>query len=134
MKTDQIKLEFQNEYKGKVIAPNGEIKIGRGENEYAPYHLLYGALGSCYYLTFLALCRKQKLEFDRVKITIDGEKHETSVALLKEVIVDVEIWSKDDKERITRAAGQGAKYCSIYNTIQSIPAEVILKVKVYDEY
>jgi len=60
MKTDQIKLEFQNEYKGKVITPNGEIKIGRGEDEYAPYHLLYGALGSCYYLTFLALCRKAK--------------------------------------------------------------------------
>lgn len=134
MKTDQIKLEFQNEAKGKVIAPRGEIKIGDGEGEYAPYHLLYGALGSCYYYTFLALCRKQKLEFDKVKVTIDGEKHESSVALLKEVIVDVEIWSKDNKDRITKAAGQGAKYCSIYNTIQSIPAEVILKVKVHDEY
>ena len=40
MKTDQIKLEFQNEYKGKVITPNGEIKIGRGEDEYAPYHFV----------------------------------------------------------------------------------------------
>ncbi|MDD2259038.1 MAG: OsmC family protein [Bacilli bacterium] len=127
--TEKITLNFSNGYHGEVIAPRGTLNIGTEENTFAPYNLLYGALGSCYYATFLSMAKKMKLDIIEAKVVISGEKKDDDIATLAHVLVDVQIKSPSDEKKLIRSAELGAKYCSIYNTISQI-AEMELKIEI----
>ncbi len=127
--TDKITLNFSDGYQGEVIGPRGKLKIGSGENTFAPYNLLYGALGSCYYATFLAMADKMNLDVIKATVVITGEKLETDLAPLGHVLVDVKITSPSEEKKLIRSAELGAKYCSIYNTLSHV-AEMELKIEI----
>lgn len=127
--TDKVILNFSDGYQGELIGPRGTLKIGSGENTFAPYNLLYGALGSCYYATFLAMADKMRLEVINATIEIHKEKNEEDTLPLGRVIVDVKITSPSDEKMLIRSAELGAKYCSIYNTISHV-AKMELKIQI----
>ena len=116
----KIKMHFENVFKGSLETDRGSLVIGDGENEFLPYELLPGALGSCYYATFLGIAEKQKIDYDKADIEISGKKREEVPTTLETVTLDLTIYGVDDakaQKKITRAAELAGKYCSEYTTI-----------------
>ena len=72
MAVDNVQLTFNSEFEGKMQSPTGELMIGNVENGFRPYHLLFGALGSCFYATFITIVKKKRLSFDGADIEISG--------------------------------------------------------------
>lgn len=120
MAVDNIKLEFTNEFIGKVIAPRGTVLIGDQENGMAPYHLLFGALGSCFYSTFLAIATKKRLTYDSVKIEISGHKRTGEIPTLEEVWIHMSIKNPSNEALLRKSAELGTRFCSIHETISKV--------------
>ncbi|HHU55404.1 MAG TPA: OsmC family peroxiredoxin [Acholeplasmataceae bacterium] len=128
MAVENIVLNFSNSFSGKMIAPNGEVNIGK--EELRPYNLLLGALGSCFYATFLDIVKKKRLSFSEASITISGNKREKVPTTLETVEMDFVIKGveKENQDKFIKSAELGAKYCSIHETISKV-ANIKLNVR-----
>ena len=51
-------IRFENGFNGELLLDEGSVKIGRAPGGAAPYDMLYGALASCLYATFLGILEK----------------------------------------------------------------------------
>lgn len=127
MKTDPIKMTFTEGFVGEMQAPNGVVKIGKQENGVAPYHMLYGALGSCFYATFLSISEKMRLSFEGAELEISGTKRDQSPATLEQVNMKLVVFVPSDEEKLRKAASLGAQHCSIHETISKV-ANINLEV------
>lgn len=132
MKTDNITLSFQQGFKGTLESPTSKINIGDNENGIQPYHMLYGALGSCFYATFLSVSEKMRLTFSKATVEISGEKRDETPATLKHVKIELTIYQPSHQEKLIKAAQNGAKFCSIYTTVSQV-AEMELVVLFKEE-
>jgi putative redox protein len=127
MKQDTIELQFANTFVGSATSPSGRVVIGQQPDGMAPYHLLFSALGSCFFATFLSVANKKKLQFSTAKIMINGVKRDAVPATLQDVVIDFTIVGGTDEEGLKRSAELGATYCSIHETISKV-AHVQLNV------
>jgi putative redox protein len=128
MKTDTINMNFNQGFVGEMISPTAHIQIGSQENGAQPYHLLYGALGSCFYATFLSVSQKMRLTFDRATLEISGTKRETLPTTLDYVKIEMVIYKPNDEEKMLKAAQLGAKHCSIHETLSKVATmELVVK-------
>lgn len=127
MAVDNIQLEFTNDFVGKLTSPTGTVLIGDQENAVQPYHLLFGALGSCFYSTFLSISTKKRLTFDKVSIEISGSKRSGELATLEWVVLKVVITNPSNIDLLRRSAELGTKFCSIHHTVAQV-AEMKLEV------
>lgn len=125
MKQDTIHLHFANTFVGSATSPTGRIVIGSQPDGMAPYHMLFSALGSCFYATFLSVANKKKLVFRDAEITVDGVKRNAIPATLEKVTMIFTIYGGEDETQLLRSSELGAKYCSIHETISKI-AEIEL--------
>lgn len=131
MNTDKVILKMDNKFKGTLESPTTNINVGNSENGIMPYHMLYGALGSCFYATFISVARKMRLEFGDCEIEITGNKRDAVPATLEDVYVKITISNPSDQEKLEKAAEMGAKYCSIYETVSNVATmhlEVVFSV------
>jgi putative redox protein len=128
MKTDTIQMNFKEGFKGEMISPKSKVMIGDIDNGSQPYHLLYGALGSCFYATFLSISEKMRLSFDHASLEISGVKRETLPTTLEYVKMEMVLYQASDQEKLLKAAELGAKHCSIHETISKV-ATIDLVVK-----
>lgn len=115
-----VKVNFDNEFKGELIAPNGRVDIGNIENSIMPYDMLLGALASCLYATFLSITKKKRINFDEVNIEVYGEKREGVPTTLKWVNVKMIVKNTDNEKGVLKSMELAAKYCSIYETISKV--------------
>lgn len=130
MALDNIQLSFTNEFVGKMTSPTGSVLIGSQDNGIQPYHLLFGALGSCFYSTFLAIANKKRLTFEKAEVEVSGEKRTGEVQTLEHVRIVITIYGGDNEAQLTRSAELGTRFCSIHNTISQVAKmdlEVIFK-------
>lgn len=127
MKTDPIKMTFKDGFKGEMTTPLGTFPIGKAEQKLMPYHMLYGALGACFYATFLSVADKMRLTFSDVSIDITGTKREDIPTTLDHVQIDMVIFEPSHEEKLLKAAQNGAKYCSIHETVSQV-AKIDLNV------
>ncbi len=128
MKTDQISMSFDNQFIGTMSSPKGDVKLGSQEQGQSPYHLLYGALGSCFYATFLSVALKMRLTFDKAELKVSGTKRDQSPATLEQVTIDLIVYNPSDETKLEKAAHLGATHCSIHETISKV-AEMNLNVE-----
>ena len=94
--------------------------------------MLYGALGSCFYATFLSVAEKMRLTFSKAEIEISGTKRENHPTTLEHVKVELTIFNPSHEEKLIKAAQNGAKYCSIFETVSQV-AEMELVVLFKEE-
>jgi putative redox protein len=85
-----------------------------------PYHLLFGAVASCFYATFISVANKMRLSFSNVEIEVNGHKRDETPATLDYVKIEMVVYSGSDEEKLRKAAELGAKYCSIHETISKV--------------
>lgn len=121
-------IKFTNKFEGELIAERGSVKIGSNEGEVFPYDMLFGALASCLYATFLDVATKKHINFDSVDIEVTGEKREEIPATLKWVNVKMFVKNAEQEEGLIKAAELAAKYCSIYETIGKV-AQMELEIE-----
>ena len=120
MKTDPIHLSFDSTFKGVLTSPTGTVLLGDQPNGVQPYHLLYGALGSCFYATFLGIALKKRLTFNHAELDITGTKRDQIPPTLEQVTIHLTIVNASDEEQFRKAAELGAKHCSIHETIKQV--------------
>lgn len=125
MNTDPVKLHFNPDFVGALESPTGSIKLGQQAGGMKPYHLLYGAMASCFYATFLSISNKMRLSFSNVTIDVSGHKREEEPTTLDYVKVVMKIEHPSDEQKLTKAANLGMKHCSIVETISKV-AEIEL--------
>jgi len=128
MKTDNVKLQFTNTFVGSMSSPSGRVVLGQQPDGMAPYHLLYGAVGSCFYSTFLSITTKKRLTFKDASLEVSGIKRDTIPATLEYLKIEFTIRGGSNQEQLKESAELGAKHCSIHETISKV-AKIDLVVK-----
>lgn len=128
MKTDNVQLKFSNTFVGSMTSPTGRVVLGQQPDGIAPYHLLYGAVGSCFYSTFLSIANKKRLTFTDAAIEVSGTKRDTIPATLEYLKIEFTIRGGSNQAQLKEAAELGAKYCSIHETISKV-SKIDLVVK-----
>ncbi|QWC00399.1 OsmC family protein [Mycoplasmatota bacterium] len=128
MAYDNIILKWDYDFKGEIIAPSGKANLGLADDGLQPYNLLFGALGSCFYATFLSVAKKMRLTFDDASVEVSGFKSDPEMKVLDNVEMTLEIKNPSDKDRLTKAAKLGTQYCSIHEMV-SKSAKIKLNVE-----
>jgi putative redox protein len=125
---ENVQVEFKNSFKGVMKAPHGEVAIGVEEGELRPYNLLFGALASCFYSTFLDIIEKKRLTFDGATIEVSGTKRTEVPTTLDYVMIKFTIKNASDEAKFVKSAELAGKYCSIYQTISKV-ADIELMIE-----
>lgn len=121
MALDTIKQTWDNQFKGEMITPNGKTAIGDVKNGLQPYHMLFGALGSCFYATFLSIATKKRLTFDKATVEVSGNKGTgKEINLLEKVTINLVITNPSNEKGLIKSAELGSKFCSIHETISKV--------------
>jgi len=128
MAYDNIQLTYDYDFKGEIQTPRAKTAVGDAENGLAPYHMLFGALGSCFYATFLAVAKKMRLTFDEAHIDVGGQKSNPDLKILDQVQMHLVVTNPSDKDKLVKAAQLGTKYCSIHALV-SKAADIKLDVE-----
>ncbi len=107
-------IRFANGFNGELLLDEGSVKIGRGTGEAAPYDMLYGALASCLYATFLGILEKKRIEIEDTEIVVEGEKRTEVPTMLKTVHLTVTIRGTDKEEAVRKSFDLATKYLRIF--------------------
>ena len=125
----KITLKFDRIFSGELTADNGSARIGKGNDKsLKPYDLMLGALGSCFYATFVDIADKMRLEYKGADVSVRGVKREETPATLKTVNMVFTIHGAADQKGFERAAALAAKYCSVHETISKV-ADIKIELK-----
>lgn len=128
MAYDNIQLTYDYDFKGQIKTPVAQTAVGVEENGLQPYHMLFGALGSCFYATFLSVAKKMRLTFDDAKIEVSGWKTDDKLKILDQVKISMVVSNPSDEDRLLKAAKLGSQYCSIHALV-SKAAHIELNVE-----
>ncbi len=121
---NRIKIDFKNGFNGTCRNESGST-LSIAPDQWHPYELLFTALGSCMYSTFLDIINKKKLEYEKIQIIIEGEKIDDTPAFLKTADIIFTISGADfSNEKTAAKFGKSLelseKYCSIFNTLTKV--------------
>jgi putative redox protein len=123
-----VGLQFGREFEGELSAARAGAAIGMGDGQLRPYDMLLGALGACYYSTFVDIAKKMRLEYEGASIDISGVKRQEVPTTLATVDMVFTIRGVSDQKSFRRAADLAAKYCSVHETVSKV-AEISLDVR-----
>jgi putative redox protein len=116
----KITIDWSNGFHGILNAPNGSIKIGDESGQMLPYNLLFGALGSCFYATFIEIVEKKRLTLAGATMSISGTHREEVPTTLNQVTINLVIHATENQEKYLRSVELAQKYCSIYETVSKV--------------
>lgn len=116
----EVKLHFGRQFAGQLQAGNNSLPIGKGGQGFRPYELLLGALGACYYATFVDIADKMRLQYDQVAMDISGVKREEVPSTLKQAEIRFTVFGAQDEKGFDRALALAAKYCSVHATLSKV--------------
>ncbi len=129
MALETIKQTWNLEFQGEMVTPSGEFIIGDGVNRMEPYHMLFGALGSCFYATFLSIAHKKRLTFEKAEVEVSGHKGTgKEINLLEKAKIVLTIYHPSNEKGLKKSAELGAHFCSIHQLI-SKEADIELVVE-----
>ncbi len=121
-----VTLTFDNSLAGALDTGYNQVDIGR--KGLRPYEMLLGALGSCFYYTFLDIINKMRLDYRKITLEIEGEKREEVPTHLKTATIHFTIEGMEDEKKVEKAIELSKKYCSVYYTLSQI-AQLSVEVK-----
>jgi len=111
---------FGNEFKGEMDVASGKLPLGVEKGTFEPYDLLFGALASCLYATFLDVAEKKKIGFESAHIEVSGEKRKEVPTVLTWVDTKITVKGAEKEKGLEKAFELATKYCSIYQTIGQV--------------
>lgn len=123
-----VSLQFGTELDGTLRAGERQLTVGKERGGFSPYEMLLGALGSCYYSTFIGIARKMRLEYAGADIAIHGVKRDEIPTTLKTVDMVLTVRGARDEKGFDRASQLAAKHCSVHETISKV-ADIALSLR-----
>jgi len=120
MAVEPVKMTFSDHFVGGLTVEAGTLNIGNQDGGFAPYNLLLGALGACFYSTFLDIVGKKRLTFTGATLDITGKKREEVPQTLETVHIQMVIKNPSDQKQFLRSVELGARYCSVHETISKV--------------
>lgn len=123
-----VSLQFGTELDGTLRAGERQLTVGKEAGGFSPYEMLLGALGSCYYSTFIGIARKMRLEYAGADIAIHGVKRDEIPTTLKTVDMVLTVRGAKDEKGFDRASQLAAKHCSVHETISKV-ADIALSLR-----
>ncbi len=120
MSKQDVTLNFENGFSGEIVAKNATVSIGGNDGQLRPYDMYLGALGSCFYSTFLDIIKKKRISFDKVSIHLTGEKRSEIPAYLQWVNLDITVFNPSSEKGLDKAAELAGNYCSVYQTTAKV--------------
>lgn len=130
MKEEKVVLRFGAEFSGELMGEKGSLSIGKAPEGFRPYELLLGALGACYYATFVDVAKKMRLQYERCEFDIRGVKREEVPTTLSTVEINFSVYGVKEERGFSRAAELAAKYCSVHETISKV-ADIKLNLSLH---
>ena len=115
-----VTLDFNDGFQGELKAKRGSAKIGSEEGTLEPYDMMFGALGSCLYATFLEIAMKKRIGYHSVHIKVSGEKREETPTFLKTTHVELTVVNAEKEKGLEQAMTLATKYCSVYQTLAKV--------------
>ena len=116
----KTEIELKNTFSGVMHVPGADVPVGGVQGELLPYDMLFGALATCVYSTFLDIVNKKKISFDRATMSIEGEKRSEVPTTLIWVDTQLVIYGAENEKALEKTFELATKYCSIYQTISSV--------------
>lgn len=115
-------IRFENGFHGELELDSGIVKIGRDAGQAQPYDLLYGALASCLYATFLGILEKKRIQIESTEVVIEGQKRTEVPTTLEKVhiTVTIKVDSQVKQESVLKSFELATKHCSVYQTISQV--------------
>lgn len=122
MEKQHVQLNFSQDFVGTLQTQLGEFSVGRQKGDLLPYDMVLGALGSCYYATFLGIAEKMRLEYEKVEIDIRGAKRQEVPTTLEWVEVKLDFYGVAPKQdnKFARAVDLAGQYCSVHEMIAQV--------------
>jgi len=115
-----VNMEFEYAFKGVLKAKRGTVDIGIEEGTIEPYDMVFGALGSCLYSTFLDIAVKKRIVYEGLNMKISGEKRTEVPTTLKTVNVEVTVINPEKEKGLDQAMRLATEYCSVYQTLAHV--------------
>ena len=93
---------------------DGAEQIGGHNSGARPMELLLMGLGGCSAIDIVSILRKQKIEIDKFKISIDAEREKDATpSIFTDINIHFRLTGDLDKEKVERAVSLSMeKYCS----------------------
>lgn len=113
-------IDFENGFQGVLKLENGTVAIGEKEGGAMPYELLFGALASCLYSTFLGIMEEHRQPIAACRFLIDGEKREQVPTTLRQVHLTVTMSGIGDEETARELFKQATERCSMFETVRQV--------------
>lgn len=133
MAVETITISFNHGFRGTLKTEKQDVLVGSHETGISPYNMLFGALGSCLYATFLEIARKKQLTYTNVDVIVSGTKREEIPTTLNYVKVEMVVYNPSDTTGLEKTAKLAAKYCSIYETLSKVATmETIIRFEKED--
>lgn len=120
MEETRILVQFDESFHGVAEGERARLLLGLEEGAFRPYELLFGALASCLYHTYLDILRKKRLHHRRVTLEVKGRKREEVPTTLELVRILVKIEGCEHPKGARQALDLATKYCSIYQTLAHV--------------
>lgn len=120
MAETKVGMRFGPAFEGVLQAQGKQAMVGFQEGGFRPYELLLGALGACFYSTFVDIAKKMRLSYDEVEINIAGVKREETPTTLKEAWIDFRVRGASGEKGFERALKLSEQYCSIHATLSHV--------------
>lgn len=122
MALDNVKFEWTSDYVGTMSSPTGSIAVGDQKGGMQPYHLLFGALGGCFYSTFLEIAKKKRLTFTKAEVEISGEKPVIAgeVTTLRKMKIRMMVDNPSNEDKLRQSADLATRNCSIHKTLSAV--------------
>lgn len=125
------KMAFEVSLNGHQFMIDADDTVG-GENlGPRPKPLMLTALAGCTAMDVVSILKKMRVEFDDLKVTVDGELTEEHPKQFNKMTVKYEVWGKDlPLDKIEKAVNLSEeRYCgvsAIYKKVMPIESEIIL--------
>lgn len=120
MAVETITIAYNHGFRGTLKTEKQDVLVGSHETGISPYNMLFGALGSCLYATFLEISRKKQLKYTNCDVIVSGTKREEIPTTLNYVKVELVIHNPSDELGLEKSAKLATKYCSIYETLSKV--------------
>ncbi|NLG57508.1 MAG: OsmC family protein [Clostridiales bacterium] len=124
----QVALRFGQAFQGALQAGERRIAIGKEAGGFSPYELLLGALGSCYYATFVDIAKKMRLAYQGAEITVRGTKRAQAPTTLETAAIALTIRGAESQKGFERASQLAARHCSVHHTLEKV-AQITLTLR-----
>ncbi len=116
---DGFQLEGVND-EGNTVRLDASPDIGGTGTGMRPMQLLLTALGACGTIDIISILKKQRQPLDDIKITVTGERPNTSPAPFTAAHIHFKLFGKLDPDKVQKAVSLSVeKYCSVAETIKA---------------